>query len=397
MPLKYPDEWKFDGFDYAIPAPAHREFRTLVGTIAEGTDRPKGIFEDFKTAFGATSSSSDLSWAESDLERAMESARDNAARYTAAFYAGLESVGARGISVPNAERINRILADHDVPLTIEGDTLVLTSGDIAFAPAGDPEKPSPTAFVRGQVIGKGGFGLVYRITRKTKVGDYHFAMKVLDPSPFVEDKARAAVRFKREMQALQKLQHRGIVQFLEAGYDEEQKPYILMPYIEGSNLRDALSGAQPSTVLQTFDEILRAIAFAHDHGVVHRDLKPANILVRAADGQPIILDFGCAFLMDDLDESLTTTLIGTSAYVPDEVLRDPKKRSFKQDVYACGVLLYEVIAGAHPQPHDYEPIEDRFNGYSGIDSLIQSALAPEKKRITTARAMRERLAIIAPG
>ncbi len=79
--------------------------------------------------------------------------------------------------------------------------------------------------------------------------------------------------------------------------------------------------------------------------------------------------------MDDLDESLTTTLIGTSAYVPEEVFRDPKKRSVKQDVYACGILLYEVIVGTQPQPSDYEPIEDRFDGYAGIDKLIQSASA----------------------
>ena len=397
MPLKYPDEWKFDGFEHEIPVDAHREFLNLVSAIAEGTDRAKGIFEEFKSAFGDTSSSSDAGWAESDLTRAMGNVRVNAARYVAAFYTGIESVRERGIGVPRVERINKILADHNVPLAIDGQMLVLTSGDIEFAESGDAEKPTAMAFTRGSVIGKGGFGVVYQITRKTKIGDYNYAMKVLDPSVFVTDKKRAEARFKREMQALEKLQHRGIVQFLEAGYDHEQKPYILMPYIEGRNLRDALSGAGPSTVFRAFDEILNAIEFAHTQGVVHRDLKPMNVLVRSSDDQPIILDFGCSYLIDDLDESLTTTLIGTSAYVPEEVLRDPKNRSLKQDVYACGVLLYEVIVGKLPHANDYEPIEGRFDGYTGIDKLIQSALAPERKRIATAKAMRDRLADIIAG
>lgn len=397
MPLKYPDQWKFDGFDHEIPPEAHREFSALVGAIAEGVDRPQTVFEDFKTAYGYTSGSSNASWAESDLDRAMEKARENAARYVVSFYAGLECVRDRGIGVPTVKKINRILATHGVPLAIEGQHLVLTAGDIEFAQPEDAATLSNTAFVRGPVIGRGGFGVVYQITRKTKIGDYHYAMKVLDPHVFVTDQGRAEKRFKREMEALERLQHRGIIPFLEAGYDPEQRPYILMPYVDGSDLRDSLAGAEPDRVFRIFDEILRAIEFAHAQGVVHRDLKPKNILVRSSDDQPLILDFGCAYLLDDLDDSLTTNLIGTSAYVPEEVLRDHKNRSVTQDVYACGVLLYEVIAGRHPKHNEYEPIEEDIEGYPGIDQLIQAALAPERKRIKTANVMRQRLAKLAQG
>ena len=396
MPLKYPGEWKFGGFEHDIPNGAHDDFLDLVGTIAQGTEQPKVVFEDFKWGFGAASSSSDAGWAESDLRTAMSAAKGNAALYVGSFYLGIETVRKRGLDVPSVDCLNKILVKWEVPLVIEPPYLKLKAGDIDIEESDGRESlPTATTFIRGPIIGRGGFGVVYQITRKTTIGEYRYALKVLDPSVFVTDKKRAEARFKREMQALERLQHRGIVQFLEAGYDHEQKPYILMPYIEGSNLRDALSGAKPSTVFRAFDEILQAIEFAHTQGVVHRDLKPKNILVRSSDAQPIILDFGCAYLMDDLDDSLTTTLIGTSAYVPEEVLRDPKNRSLKQDVYACGVLLYEVIVGKLPHPNDYEPIEGAIEGYAGIDELIQSALAPERKRIATADSMRDRLARIA--
>lgn len=397
MPLKYPAEWKFDGFAYQIPNDANTEFFNLVLTIAEGTEHPKGIFEDFKSGFGADSGSSSASWAESDLARAMDAAKGNAARYVASFYTGMEAVRERGIAVPKVEVLNRILAKWEVPLVVEPPNLWLKPGDIEFAASETVEQPSATAFSRGPEIGRGGFGVVYRITRKTRIGEYHFAMKVFEPSSFVQNTDRAEARFKREMQALERLQHRGIVQFLEAGLDPENKPYILMPYIEGSDLRESLSGAQPARVLRVFDEILLALEFAHKKGVIHRDLKPSNILVRSSDDQPIILDFGCAYLIDELDDSLTTTLIGTSAYIPIEVHRDPKHRTVKQDVYSCGVLLYEVIAGKLPRPDEYEPIDGLIDGYKGIDGVIRSALAPERRRLETAKQMRSELNSIAFG
>jgi serine/threonine protein kinase len=170
---------------------------------------------------------------------------------------------------------------------------------------------------------------------------------------------------------------------------DTQDPYILMPLLEGNNVRDALEGAKPIKVFRIFDEILYALEFAHCRGVLHRDLKPTNIIVREADEQPMILDFGCAYLLDEEDEELTTTLVGTDVYVPDEVRRDPKKRSVMQDVYACGILLYEVIARRLPDPNDYEPLEDAVEGFKGLDTLIQRAIAPERKRLATIAEMRK--------
>lgn len=396
MPLKYPDEWKFKKFEFNIPPAAHNAFIQLVSKITEGTTVANAIYEDFKSAFGVTSRSSDASWAESDLRSAMRDCMENAARYVAAFYSGMEAVHEHGIAVPDDSTINKILVDHGVPLAIQGQNLVLTGGDIEWNGEQDGATRGATAFIPGPEIGRGGFSIVYRVARRTAFGEFNYAMKVLEPSAFMKDMERAKARFNREIKALQKLQHRGIVTFLEAGLTPEEKPYILMPYIQGKDLRNALAGAEPGMVVSVFEEVLQALEFAHAKQVFHRDLKPKNILVRESDGQPIILDFGCAYLLDDLDDStLTTTLIGTSPYIPTEVHQNPKNRSAKQDVYACGVLLYEVMVGRLPRPDDYKGIETLVEGYNGIDEVIQAALAPEGKRISSAKEFRDKLATIA--
>ena len=129
----------------------------------------------------------------------MGEAKGNAARYVASFYAGMESVHQRGIDVPTVERLNQILAKWEVPLFIEPPNLSLRSGDIEFVPSETEEQPSNAAFSRGPEVGRGGFGVVYRIDRKTHIGEYHYAMKVFEPSAFVQNRERALARFKREM------------------------------------------------------------------------------------------------------------------------------------------------------------------------------------------------------
>lgn len=245
--------------------------------------------------------------------------------------------------------------------------------------------------MRENEIGRGGFGIVYRVTRTTKVGEFEFAMKVLDPSPFNTNVSRNFERFMREMNALKKLQHKGIVAHLEAGVDGDQKPYILMPFIAGKDLGQYLSGASLKRVFDAFGEILLAIQYAHDNHVLHRDLKPSNILVRSSDDQPIILDFGAAYLMDEVTQTqLTTTLIGSAAYIPSEVIADPTHHTHKQDVYACGVLLYQMIAGEFPDRDDFTSVETTHH-CPGLDDLILRAIAPEKSRIESAAIFRDQL------
>src|SRR5262249_35554721 len=152
----------------------------------------------------------------------------------------------------------------------------------------------------GEVIGRGGYGVVYFATRTTSVGEFEFAIKVLDPSPFIRNYDKAIARFEHEVAALRKLQHRTIGQYFAAGVTRERKPYVVMPLIDGRNLKEATEQMTTSERLSAFVEILSGLAYAHGSGVLHRDMKPTNIIVRTSDRQPIILDFGSAYMLDDL-------------------------------------------------------------------------------------------------
>jgi serine/threonine-protein kinase len=217
-------------------------------------------------------------------------------------------------------------------------------------------------------------------------------MKVLDPSPFNENLERALARFKREIKILKQLQHRSIVAYIEAGVDRDGKPYILMPLIEGVNLREAVAGYDLEMTLHVFEEILMALDYAHSLGVIHRDLKPSNVLVRSFDNQPILVDFGCAYLLDHADaSSLTTSLVGSLGYIPSEVISNPKLRSPQHDVFACGVILYEVLAGTRPDPTDYKSLALVKKEFGVIDPIIRDAIAPAISRIESASSFLSRI------
>jgi len=146
MPLKYPSEWKFGEFEYEIPDQAHKEFIGLIELIAEGAVPQKSIYEEFKSAFGSSSYSSDTSWAYSDLMTEMRSLKNNAARYVAAFYSGMEAVKSETVDAPPVSKLNKILMDNGVPLVIRPPNLLLTVN--ADKVDGDGDEPVPVEFVR---------------------------------------------------------------------------------------------------------------------------------------------------------------------------------------------------------------------------------------------------------
>ena len=268
MGLKYPGNWKFDGVGFGIPPPAVNEFIELIVKIADGS---KLVIEDFKVVFGDSGSSSSYSWAVNDLLTIAESESSNAAVFVDNLWKGIEAAESQGLSVPSHDHVNKILAKHGIPMKIDPPYLLRTQDsiivDAAMTTKGDAGGGAVPMFILEEEIGTGGYGVVYRATRSTVISDFEFAIKVLDPSPFVEDYDKALRRFEREIKALQVLQHRSIVQYFEAGLTVDNKPYIVMPLIEGVDLRSAASTMNLAGVVGMFIEILSALEYAHSDGI----------------------------------------------------------------------------------------------------------------------------------
>jgi serine/threonine protein kinase len=318
------------------------------------------------------------------------------------FWSALESNSAEGVPVPTAKDVNEVLKTHQVPLAIQAPNLVRTQGNtiLLVQEASEPtEALSFHGYELGPQIGQGGFGTVYRASRRHSGGDFVFALKILEPSfSTPEGSAKAAKRFSREARVLARLQHRAIVQFVDSGVDQKGRPFLVMPLIEGKNLRDAAAEMVPKQVLLTFLEFTSGLEFAHGKDVLHRDLKPNNILVRSSDQQPIVLDFGLAYAFDDADsQSLTTaTVAGTLGYMPPEVLDDPKKRNPLHDVYSCGVILYELFAGKRPQTAAYRSLAEVNPELELLDSIVKRGTAAAKERYQSIAELRSAVSELLP-
>ena len=195
-------------------------------------------------------------------------------------------------------------------------------------------------------LGRGGMGVVYR-ARQISL-DRLVAIKLIPLGEF----ARPAVlqRFRQEAMAVAALQHPNIVAVYQAG-EHAGQPYLAMELIEGSDLA-AQVRERPlpaSKAAKYLRAVARAVAFAHEHGILHRDLKPSNILIDAFD-QPRITDFGLAKRLD-LDAQLTLTgeSLGSPAYVPPEQARgDSAQVGPWSDVYSLGSILYHLLTGRPP-------------------------------------------------
>ncbi len=164
-------------------------------------------------------------------------------------------------------------------------------------------------------------------------------------------------RFLREIELMAGLSHPGIARVYDAGEaqtDTGPLPYLVMEYIEGQPLLESVrqQGLALPEQLALFARLCRSVHAAHTQGVIHRDLKPANVLVDN-DGQPRVLDFGVARVLDQGGATEMTQagqVIGTIAYMPWEQLVDTAAVDARSDVYALGVMAYEMLSGQHPYP-----------------------------------------------
>jgi len=208
----------------------------------------------------------------------------------------------------------------------------------AAAKGGAPEIPGITIL---EELGRGGMGAVYRgVVDETK---RVVAIKVL----LAVNEARIK-RFEREAQAMQRLKHDHVIELVATGLDQRGMPYLAMDFVTGGDLaqlKDKGIGLQQA--LDIVAKVTRAIDYAHSEGILHRDLKPANVLIDAA-GEPRVTDFGLAKILDrETQLTRTNAILGTPFYMSPEQVRG-EAMDEKTDVYALGVLLYELLTEEYP-------------------------------------------------
>ncbi len=197
-------------------------------------------------------------------------------------------------------------------------------------------------------LGEGGMAIVYK-AYDTRL-EVDVAVKVIQTDNFPQNAVeRALKRFEREAKSLARLTHPNIVKVTDYG-EYEGKPYLVMPYLPGGTLKTRLGKpmvwAEAVTLLLPIAE---ALEFAHSQGMIHRDVKPANILITQS-GRPMLSDFGIAKILDldkNFDLTGTNAAIGTPEYMAPEQA-SAKNVDHRADIYALGIVLYEMVTGRKP-------------------------------------------------
>ncbi|MFT3836948.1 MAG: serine/threonine-protein kinase [Myxococcaceae bacterium] len=245
-------------------------------------------------------------------------------------------------------------------------------------------------FVLHAVLGEGGYGTVYRAAPSNEP-NAHVALKVFDPSSF-NNRTKAIERFHREIEAVSKLRHRAIVGYVGRSPEHRDVPFLVTELILGAHFRSDLD-ADSDLKLSLMIEVLSGLSHAHSTGVFHRDIKPSNLMVRASDGQIVILDFGMAFLTDDDGTTPLTTRydVGTQGYIPPEVVARKLPARANQDIYAAAVTLYEAIEGSLPNTQSLIPLSSSKPDLGVLDPVISRALGPVEHRYLTAADFAEAL------
>ncbi|MCN9239811.1 Stk1 family PASTA domain-containing Ser/Thr kinase [Streptomyces sp. RY43-2] len=236
-------------------------------------------------------------------------------------------------------------------------------------------------------IAVGGMATVYRAvdTRLDRV----LALKVMHPTlaadgSFVE-------RFIREAKSVARLAHPNVVQVFDQGTDGSYV-YLAMEYIAGCTLRDVLrerGALQPRAALGILEPVLAALGAAHRAGFVHRDMKPENVLI-GDDGRVKVADFGLVRAVDTVTDNTTGAVLGTVSYLAPEQIEhgtaDPRV-----DVYACGVVLYEMLTGAKPHHGDSpaQVLYQHLHEDVPMPSAAVPGLAPELDDLVVAATARK--------
>ncbi len=195
-------------------------------------------------------------------------------------------------------------------------------------------------------IGRGGMGVVYRAL--DRLTGQHIALKSVslpNASNLTNTARNLRYALAQEFKLLASLRHPNIVSVLDYGFDADKKPYFTMELLEDhQTIIQYAKQSPPKEQIRLLTQMLQALAYLHRRGILHRDLKPENVMVMR--GQVKVLDFGLATLSRQQEES-NGTVIGTVAYLPPEILNNAPHTE-ASDLYAVGVMAYEIFAQRHP-------------------------------------------------
>jgi serine/threonine-protein kinase len=246
-----------------------------------------------------------------------------------------------------------------------------------------------------KLIGEGGFGQVWSAERESD-GE-RVAIKILHLE--LVRSIDALTRFQREIEAIQRLEHPNVVRALDHGTLGDGRPYVVLEYVEGPNLREVIHERKfipPAEVLQILEPLCEALAVAHEAGLVHRDVKASNVILGRTPDQtlrPVLLDFGLVKLLDETGPGLTSSrsMLGTPAAMAPEQMRGLPVDA-RTDVYAIGLLAYHMLTGqpafsggpgvvqSYLQVHGPRPRPSaKIEIDPAIDEPIMKALATEPK------------------
>jgi len=220
-------------------------------------------------------------------------------------------------------------------------------------------------------IAEGAIGRVYR-TRDPRTGQ-SLAVKVLR-----SDDPTWVTRLKREAAAQQRLDHPNICRVHGLDQDETGRWRLIMEFVDGSTLARELDRLPLEARIAILETVCRAVAHAHDAGILHRDLKPTNILLRAGDGDdwdPVVADFGLA--LSESDPALTTTgeILGSPAYMSPEQARGKTTAiDGRSDIFSVGCMLYEALTGK--PPFEAESVSASLERLLGEDAVQPRRINP---------------------
>jgi serine/threonine-protein kinase len=306
----------------------------------------------------------------------------------------VEALFAACVDLPPAEREQRLARSGESPVVVAEVRALLAAdaeaeahwlGEVVAQAIGTLIEPAgATATLPVQIgewrmvrlLGTGGMGTVNLAERDGPLGPERVAIKLLERPQSPPELAR---RFRRERQALERLDHPQIARLLDSGTTQDGIPYLVMDFVDGAHL-DAWCTAQQATVrdrVRLLQSIAAAVQHAHDAGVVHRDLKPGNILV-TRDGIPILLDFGVAKLLDPAGTSHTDPSAlhaMTFAYASPEQLAGERVTE-ASDIWTLGVIAFELLTDRLPVDIRRAPPLEAWRRISAGPAAPPSAVAP---------------------